>query len=540
MSGTAPKPPVDNLGHRASRGIAVTMGGLWSKTAIQTVSTVVLARLLDPADFGLLAMVTAITGIADLVRDFGMTGSIINARKMSDEIWRSVLWFSVALGTVLMIIVAASAPLIADLYGEPRLVLLTLVISPGLLLNGIAMPMQARATRDLRFGALANIDIVSTAVGVACSIAAGLAGWGVWSLVVMAGGSGLSRLAMLWVVAKPKFGRPHISRKVIPILTTGGNIFGNELLNYAERNLDNVIVGYQFGAAVLGQYSRAYSLFLLPLQQMNGPIGRVALPVLSKLRDDPDRYRRYIRGAVLVIGYLTLPTYAIAAAVSPSLISLLLGPGWSQAATIFSILSIAGFVQAITKVRGWLYITLGRSHRQFMYDLVTRPMVVAGFFAGAWVGGVYGVALLYGLLTLALLVPGFFFAIRGTFVRASDIVLPVLRPAALAFLAYGAALGATMLVDLPTIGELAVGIGAGLVPFAIALAFPAYRGDLRQMVDFVLRMRKSKKVVEKETPELDVIDDAVQEAIVDEVELETPARIERAQDGAPSDRKSQP
>ncbi|MEO6827662.1 MAG: lipopolysaccharide biosynthesis protein, partial [Microbacteriaceae bacterium] len=443
-----------------------------------------------------LAMVTAITGVADLVRDFGMTGSIIQAKTMSDEVWRGVLWFSVALGAVLSIVVAACAPLIAALYGEPRLVLLTLVIAPGLLLNGVAMPMQARATRDLRFGALAKIDIVSAVFGVGTGIATGFAGWGVWSLIAMAGASGFSRLVMLWTVAKPKFGRPRIPREVFPIITTGGNIFGNEFLNYAERNLDNIIVGQQLGPSVLGQYSRAYALFLLPLQQLNGPIGRVALPVLSKLRDDPERYRRYIRGAVLMIGYLTLPTYAIAAAVAPSLIRLLLGPGWSQAATIFSLLAIAGFVQAITKVRGWLYITLDRSHRQFMYDLATRPLVVIGFFVGIWIGGVYGVAILYGLLTLTLLVPGFYFAIRGTFVSAGDIVLPILRPAALAVLAFGCAFIVTMLVDFPTVGELAIGIAAGLVPFAIALTFPAYRRDLGQMLDFVKRMRKSKKAVQ--------------------------------------------
>ena len=93
-------------------------------------------------------------------------------------------------------------------------------------------------------------------------------------------------------------------------------MFGVQLLNYGARNLDNVIIGFQLGPQQLGFYSRAYALFLLPLQQLNGPLGRVALPVLSTLRDDPARFRNYIRGAVLVIGYLTLPSYAVAAAVS--------------------------------------------------------------------------------------------------------------------------------------------------------------------------------------------------------------------------------
>lgn len=482
----------DNLGHRASRGIAVTLTGLWSRTLLQAVSTVVLARLLDPADFGLLAMVAAIVGVADLVRDFGMTGAIIQARSLSDELWRSILWFSIALGTVLAIIVAASAPLIAMLYDEPRLVLITVLVAPGLLLSAIAMPMQARVTRDLRFGLLAQMDVISMAVGVAGSIAAALAGWGYWSLMVLAGGSAIVRLVMLWIVAKPKFGRPRISREVWPLIGTSRNIFGAEALNYAERNLDNVVIGATLGSALLGQYTRAYSLFLLPLQQMNGPIGRVALPVLSKLQDEPERYRRYIRGAILVIGYLTLPTYAIAAAVAPALIEVVLGDGWSQAATIFSILAIAGFVQAIGKVRGWIYITMGRSRQQFFYDLVARPLVIIGYFVGVWLGGIYGLVAMYAGLTLILLVPGFAFAIRGTFVRPGDIILPILRPIAIALLAYGTALTATLLVDLPAIGELLVGGLAGLVPFGLALLLPPYRRDIGQILEFVKRMRKRK------------------------------------------------
>jgi O-antigen/teichoic acid export membrane protein len=483
-----------HLAHRASRGILVTMGGLWSKTLIQMASTIVLARLLTPADFGLIAMVTAIVGIADLIRDFGMTGAIIQSRELSERMWRSVLWFSVALSSVLTILVAASAPLIAALYGEPRLILLTLVIAPALLFNGVAMPMQARLSRELRFGELARIDVLAMVAGVLLSIAAAFAGWGVWSLIVLNGAGGIVRFVMLWIAVKPKFGKPHISREVLPLVATGSNIFGAEALNYAERNSDNVIIGAVLGPAAVGQYSRAYALFLLPLQQMNGPIGRVALPVLSKLRDEPERYRRYIRGAVLVIGYLTLTTYAIAAAVSPALIGLLLGPNWDQAAVIFSLLAIAGVAQALGKVRGWLYITMGRSHRQFLYDLVARPIVIVGFFVGIWWNGVYGLTLVYGILSLLLLIPGFFFAIRGTFVRAGDVVLPILRPAIAGAFAYGAAWYATSVVDWVEIAELALGCAAGILPLALAMLIPAYRRDVRVIIDFARKMRKPRAV----------------------------------------------
>jgi O-antigen/teichoic acid export membrane protein len=351
--------------------------------------------------------------------------------------------------------------------------------------------MQARVQRDLRFGTLANIDVVSMLCGVVLGIGAAALGWGVWSLVVMSGAGQLYRLIALWVASRPRFGRPHISREVVPLVTTGGSIFGVQLLNYAAKNADNVIIGQQMGPAALGQYSRAYALYLLPMQQLNGTLGRVALPVLSKLQDDADRYRRYVRGAIMIIGYLTIPVYAVAAAVSAPLIAILLGPGWEQAATLFSLLAIAGIAQSIGSVLGWLYITLGRAHRQLVYYLVTRPLIIGGYFLGLWWAGVEGLALVYGLLSLVLLVPGFYYAVAGTFVRVGDILRPLFRPVLLAPLCFGAAFAVERATDgMPTIVQLLLGAAAGVVPLLACLAIPAYRRDLVVILGFVKQVRK--------------------------------------------------
>ncbi|NQX12433.1 lipopolysaccharide biosynthesis protein [Microbacteriaceae bacterium VKM Ac-2855] len=490
---TGPRKPASDLGHRASRGVMQTLGGQWGKTAVQLISTVVLARLLDPSDFGLLAMVTAIVGVADLVRDFGLTGAIVQARTMSETVWRSVLWLSVALGIAGTIVIAAAAPLIAMLYDEQRLIVLTLAVAPTLFVNALCMPLQAKVQRELKFGVLANIDVISMVIGVALSIVAGLLGWGVWSLVVLQGGALIYRAIALWVAARPTFGRPRISREVIPLVSTGGSIFGVQLLNYAARNVDNVVVGQQLGAGALGQYSRAYALFLMPLQQLNGPLGRVALPVLSSLQDDGERYRRYVRGALLVIGYLTLPTFAVLSALAAPLVELLLGPQWSSAALILSLLSIAGIAQGIGNVQGWIYISLGRVHRQLIYYVVTRPIVIASFFVGVWWAGTEGLALLYGLVTLVLLVPGFWLAIRGTFVTGADIIVPVLRPALLVPFVFGAAWYLGQLGELPAIVHLILGGIGALIPIALAMVIPAYRRDVGQIWAFVKQVRKPKK-----------------------------------------------
>lgn len=505
-----PKKP-DSLGHTASRGVLQTLSGLWGKTAIQLLSTIVLARLLSPGDFGLLAAITAIVGIADLVRDFGLTGAIIQSKKLTDEVWRSVLWLSVALGVVGTLVIASSAWLIAGFYQNDVMIVLTLAVAPTLLINSLCMPLQARVQKEMRFGLMAKIDVLSMLVGVVGSIIAGFLGWGVWSLVVLQGGALLYRFIALWVAARPKFGPPRISREVIPLVTTGGSIFGVQLLNYLARNVDNVVIAAQLGTAVLGQYTKAYALFLLPLQQLNGPLGRVALPVLSSLQDDPERYRRYIRGALLVVGYLTLPTFGVLAALSGPLVDLLLGAQWSSAATILSLLSIAGIAQGIGNVQGWIYISLGRVHRQLIYYVVTRPIVIASFFVGVWWNGVEGLALLYGLTTLTLLIPGFYLAIRGTFIKGSDVIDPVVRPLLVVPFMFGAAWAVGQYVDfsaftdqflgglpteiailVPAILHLLVGGLASLVPLALAMLLPPYRRDLNQILAFVKQVKKPK------------------------------------------------
>lgn len=489
-----------SLGHRASRGAAVTAGGLWLKTLIQLASTMILARLLDPSDFGLVAMIMAIVGIADLVRDFGLTGAIIQARNLSIAQWSALLWFSALVGLGLSAILAGSAPLIAWLYHDSRLVVLTLAVAPTLLINGMAMPMQAVVQRELRFGTLALIDIVAMLVGVVASTVAALLGWGVWSLVILAGAGQVYRLIALWIAAKPRWGRPRISRDIRPFVTTGASIFGVQLLNYVSRNIDNVAIGQQLGSAALGQYSRAYALFLLPQQQLTAPIGRVALPVLSRLQDDAERYRRYVRGALTIIGYLSLPTYAIAAAVAHPLMLVLLGPQWDVAADVFALLALAGVAQAVGNVQGWLYISLGRAHRQLIFYVITRPIVIASFFVGLWWDGLNGLALLYGIVSLALLIPGFWAAIRGTFLRGGeDIVGPLVRPTVVAVFAAAAAWASTVpAAGLPPLVQVLVGGFAGLAVMAAAAIVPSVRRDYVSTLAFVKQARKPKQSADKE------------------------------------------
>jgi O-antigen/teichoic acid export membrane protein len=491
LPAAAPESTPD-LAHRASRGTLMTVGAQWSRTALQLVSTVVLARLLAPADFGLVAMVMAIVGVADLIREFGLSGAIVRLREIDAAMWAAIHRFSLGLGIVAGGLAAASAPLVAALYGEQRLIGLTLALAPLVLVNSVAMPLQAGLQRELRFGTIAIVEIVAAAFGVAAAITAAALGAGVWSLVLLPGVSALVRLIGFLGIRRPPLAPARPWRDLRPVIGTGGSILGVELLNYAARNLDNVLIGRALGAAVLGVYTRAYALLMLPISQLNGPLARVGLPVLSRLRDDEDAYRRYVRAAMLVIAYAAIPTFALAAALAGPLVHVLLGDAWADAAPIFALLAIAGAAQALGNVSGWLYVSLGRAHRQLVYFAATKPLVIAAFAVGLMWNGVHGLALLYGLVSCALLVPGFLLAIRGTFVRAADVFLPVLRPVLLAPFAFAAAAAVSALLAETPFLALGAGALAGAAVFAVALLIPAYRRDATRIVDVVARARRSR------------------------------------------------
>ena len=490
MTGLRPDPARPALAHHASRGTVLTFGGQWGRTALQLVSTLVLARLLTPADFGLVAMVTAIVGVAELVREFGLTGAIVREREIDESSWAALYRFSFGLALGIALLTAAAAPLIAALYGEPRLIGLTVALAPAVLFNGIAMPLQARLQRQLRFGQLALADVVSMAVGVAGAVTAATLGAGVWSLVLLTGLAALYRAVAMAVIVRPTLRGARRVRELLPLISTGGSIFGVQLLNYAARNLDNVIIGRWLGPTALGFYSRAYALLMMPISQLNGPLARVGVPVLGKLQDEPEAFRRYVRTAMLVLGYAALPTFALAAAVAGPLVEVLLGAGWAPVAPLFALLCLAGAAQALGNVSGWLYVALGRAHRQLVWFAATKPLVIASFPVGLWLGGLEGLALAYGVVSCALLVPGFAVATRGTFVTLSDSFAPVLRPALLCPFVFGAAALVVALVPGPAILTLPAGVAAGVLVAGAALLIPAYRADLSRLSTVIASARR--------------------------------------------------
>jgi O-antigen/teichoic acid export membrane protein len=296
-----------DLKGRSVRGGAVTLLAQGSRLAIQTISMVVLARLLTPADYGLVGMVTAVTGFAALFSDLGLSMATVQKARIDHHEVSTLFWINVALGLLIALVVSGLAPALAWFYGEPRLTLVTVVSAGLFLLGGLTVQHQALLRRQMRFGALAGIEILSLLLSVAVAIVAAVLHAGYWALVLMALAKAGGGVIGMWVACRWRPGRPTRRAGVGEMLRFGANLTGFHVLNYFARNLDNVLIGKVWGATALGFYSKAYGLLMLPLTQINTPISAAAIPALSRLCGEPARYRSYYLKCISLIALVTMP-----------------------------------------------------------------------------------------------------------------------------------------------------------------------------------------------------------------------------------------
>lgn len=390
-----------SLGESAFRGAAYTGIGQVARIALQALSIVVLARLLSPADYGLLAMVLALIGVGELFRDFGLSSAAIQARTLSVNERSNLFWLNTLIGILLTLVCFGVAPLIAALYGEPKLTAIAQVLAVTFFLNGLATQFRADLNRAMRFGVVAGIDVVSQAIGLGVGLALAMSGGGYWALVWMqVAQTGLSAVGVIifagWL---PRLYRRDVTLR--PFLKFGGGLLGSQVLNYAGKNVDSVIIGLTLGPVALGFYNRAFQLLLLPLNQLQAPSTRVALPVLARLQDEKPKFDAFLLTGQSALLNLVALILAFSASQAPVLFELVLGGQWTPSAVLFQALALGGLVSMANYACYWVFLAKGLTTSYLIFSAVTRPFLIAGLILGSFFGAM-GVALAYSFASLLL------------------------------------------------------------------------------------------------------------------------------------------
>ena len=440
---------IASIKRQSIRGGAITFGTQGANIAIQLTSTLVLARLLKPADYGIIAMVTALTGFAGLFRDLGLSSSTIQRDKLTHEQLSTIYWINVALGVLLTAVVASLSPLVGWFYRRPELNLVTAVVSISFLIGSFGTQPGALLTRQMLFGRLAVAQLAGALAGLVVSIVLALNAFSYWSLVI----GGISGSVITTLLLNSLCGwRPGVAVRgagVRSMLKYGASITAFDFVNYFQRNLDNVLIGRFWGADPLGLYTRAYALLMFPIQNIRGPINAVAFPAMSRLQNQPDLLRAYYIRATSLLAFASMPVAALLFIISRPLIHLFLGPTWNGAAPIFSFLAIAAFIQPTSGLAGSLLLSTGRSRRYFECGLFNAIVLSASFVVGLpW--GPVGVALSYAIANYIVLIPWLVWAFRDSPVGLPDFFRAILYPATAALSATAISVIAKLTLAYPS------------------------------------------------------------------------------------------
>lgn len=418
-----------DLARKSVRGGVTTMTSQGIQFALRIAGTAVLARLLTPADYGLIGMVTVVVNFAQMFKDAGLSMATVQKEHITHEQISSLFWLNIFISVGLGLCVLICSPLVSKFYGRPELTAVTAALSISFIISGLTIQHQALLRRHMKFGILAGITISTQIVNLAVTITLALLGWRYWALVGGTIAQVLTDTLMTlfycsWVPGKFKRGTG-----VREMLKFGGHLTGFNFINYFSRNTDNILIGKFIGADALGLYARAYQLFMMPISQIKAPLDQVAMPVLSSLRNQPERYSKYYQRLLDIMASLTMPLTMYCAIEADFLIKLLLGHQWVGAVPVFRILAIAGMIQAIAGTRGLVLVSCGFSERYFYWGLFNAIITIASFLMGLPYG-IKGIATAYAIANYVILLPSLFFCFPQTPISVSlfmkSLVLPLL------------------------------------------------------------------------------------------------------------------
>lgn len=479
-----------DLKGKTIRGGLARMFAQGANFLLRLVTLMILARMLDPNDFGLVGMVTAFTGVLSLFRDFGLSSAAIQRDTVTEKQLSTLFWINLFVGLVLALVAVLMAPAIALLYHEPRLVPVTAALAAGFIFNAAGVQHGAMLQREMRFTALAVINTASLVVAGGAAVLIARMGLGYWALVAMTVVLPLTTTIGSWVTSGWIPGKAYRRAGIRSMMRFGGMLTANSLVVYVANNLDKVLLGRYWGVEALGIYGRAYQLVNIPIDNLNSAAGEVAFSALSRIQSDGARLKNYFLKGYSLILAMTIPITFTCALFAKDLITVLLGPKWHAAIPIFRVLAPTILAFAIINPFGWFIYSLGMAGRALKMALVNAPIMIAGYVVGLHFGPL-GVAYAYSVVMVLWIVPAIAWAVHGTVVSLREVFLTASRPLGAGIGAGIVAFFASLLcAQLPSVARLLIEVFVLLTVYAGLLFFAT--GQRTLYLDILRGLRSQK------------------------------------------------
>lgn len=485
--------PAGELKKQVVKGGAITVTSQVLMLLIRTATTMIMARLLVPEVFGLVAMVTVITSFIEIFSDMGLSMAAVQRKELSAGQVTNLFWANLCVSTLMGIVVALMAPGLVWFYKEPRLFYITVVTGISFPVVGIAIQHRAMLQRNMKFGRIAVVELISLIVTGVASIVLAVLGMNYWAIIYGTLIGKIVRSAGFWIAHPWMPGMPHRGSGVRSLLVFGGHVTGFNLVNYWAGHMDNILVGKWWGSRELGLYSKAYSLVMLPVALLRSPINAVMIPALSKLQDEPDRFRSMYLKAASLLAFCSMPLMAFLAILSEEIVLLFLGPNWVASSQIFRIMAIAGLIFPVVSTRGAVYVSLGQANRWFHWAILNTSVRIACFAAGLRWGGI-GVAWGYTSAIYIMLLPSMWHCYRFAPIKVTQFLAVLIRPGISSLVMAGAIIGLRSIVNLHAFAEVALCFVAGSVVYlAVISLVPGGRRFIGEMVGLSKTMFKRSK-----------------------------------------------
>lgn len=435
--GQAGSVPNEEFKRISVRGGAATLFGQGFGTALQIGMTIVLARLLSPADYGLQGMVLSLTNLLSLFKDAGLSAAAVQQKDLSHEQASTLFWINLGVGAILTILTAAVAPILVVFYKEPRLLWVTIASSSIFLFNSVAFQHHALLDRSMLFATSARIGVVSSAISSALAVIMAALGCGYWALIAQNICLPIVDAAGVWMVLRWLPGRPRWASGICSMLRFGGTVSLNSLVVYFAYNTEKILLGRFWGAGALGIYGRAYQLANLPVQTLLSSVGTVAFPVLSRMQGDAQRLRRSYLQFHSAVVTMTIPAVLSCVVFADEIVRVVLGPKWAGVAAVLRLLAPTALVFAVVNPLSWLLRATGQVARSLKIALFLAPVVILGIVAGLR-HGPPGVAMGYSGAMLLLAAPLVAWAKHLTVVSTADYFDCIKRPIGAGAIAWSA------------------------------------------------------------------------------------------------------
>ncbi|MEL5896306.1 lipopolysaccharide biosynthesis protein [Bacteroides sp. GD17] len=370
-----------SIKNQAAKGVMWNAIERFSSQGIQFVLTIVIARLLSPDDYGLIAMLGIFMAIAQTMVDSGFCNALIQKKNRTELDYNTMFYFNIAAAVFIYLLLFVSAPFIADFYNQPALVKVTRVFGLGLITSSLGTIQMTRLMIALDFKKLAIATLLSVVVGGSIGVWMACHGYGVWTLVFQNLIGNLTWTVILWHSARWRPAWEFSLTSFRSLFSFGSRLLFSNLLHTLYTNMYSLVVGKCFNAATLGFFNRAYTLGQFPVQNFGNVVQKVLYPIQCRYQDNDDKFNEIFITYLRVSGFLLFPLMIGLAVLSTPVIQLLLTEKWLSAASFLQVLSLAFMWLPIMQANVSVLDAKGRSDYHMQSEIIKKILAVLILFS---------------------------------------------------------------------------------------------------------------------------------------------------------------